>query len=579
MNEANRTDSHPGGQHLLLTVLGTNSTPACYGLGDRRFTAKLAPVALLGLLPDADRPHRVLAICTSEAKQKTWPLLEQELVGKNPIECVEVPSGDVQEDVYSFLKKVTEAIPQGVDLTVDVTHGFRHFSFLTYIAVLYLAALRGVRVRGAYYGLLRGNDTSPFLDLRPLLRLPHWIHALEVLGETGSFLPMANTLKDEPAGRTIASELTKLSESFLSGLPLELGRHAHLFCKQRLKPLKRLLEQDYRLPLAVNLVKQLDEALAGFALEGPVSGDKWKRQVHLSEAELKRQAGIIDALLKHGNIAAALGLMNEWTVSWVVLRRYPEGEWLDYGQARRKAAGVLGAIEAVGRDAGLSNDLICEQRSLGAFWKNLSDLRNAYHHHGMRPQVLVGEKKAKQQFTNVQKYWNETLRACPDFDLSLGQSPEGRVLVSPIGMRPGVLFSALNVCRAQGDLSACVVICSRDTQDLIAEASRRAEYAGTIETLVLDDPYGGLAEIDSLVEKARRRFIGAGRVFVNVTGGTTLMGLAAEMLADAARKLACPVRRFGLIDRRPPKQQDEDPYQVGEPFWLDAAEDGDVGHH
>ena len=56
------------------------------------------------------------------------------------------------------------------------------------------------------------------------------------------------------------------------------------------------------------------------------------------------------------------------------------------------------------------------------------------------------------------------------------------------------------------------------------------------------------------------------------------MGLVAEALAAAARKLACPVRRFGLIDRRPPEQQDTDPYQAGETFWLDSAEDVDANN-
>ena len=62
---------------------------------------------------------------------------------------------------------------------------------------------------------------------------------------------------------------------------------------------------------------------------------------------------------------------------------------------------------------------------------------------------------------------------------------------------------------------------------------------------------------------------------MNVTGGTTLMGLAAETLASTARRLACPVRRFGLIDRRSPDRQMADPYQPGEPFWLDRTSDDD----
>lgn len=560
--------------HLLLTVLGTNPKRAEYTLEDRHAEAILAPVALFELLPNADRPHRVVAICTPEAKRETLPLLERDLEERIRVDSVDVPSGDIQKDIDVFLTRVTETIPEDVELTVDVTHGFRHFSFLTYIAVLYLAALRGVCVRGAYYGLLRSNDTSPFLDLRPLLQLPRWVHALEVLGETGSFLPMAKALEDESAGPTtkkIASELSMLSESLLSGLPLELGRHASLFQDQRIKPLRRLLTRNHRLPLAPSLVERLDRSLVTFSLIEPVSGAGWKGQVPLSEDELKRQTRIIDALLEHGNVATALGLMNEWTVSWAVLQRYPEDNWLDYPKVRRKAAGLLGAIEAVHSDDELSNDLSAEQCSLGAFWKDLRNLRNAYHHHGMRRQVVIGHKEAAGQLEKIRKYWSGTLRSYPRFDLSLGEAPGGRVLVSPIGKRPGVLFSALEVCRARGeDMNTCVVICSHETRDLIEEASRHAGYTGTVVPLALEDPYGGMAEIDGLVKIARRHFIGSGQVFVNVTGGTTLIGLAAERLADAARQLACPVSRFGLIDRRPPKQQDEDPYQVGEPFWFDS---------
>ena len=53
------------------------------------------------------------------------------------------------------------------------------------------------------------------------------------------------------------------------------------------------------------------------------------------------------------------------------------------------------------------------------------------------------------------------------------------------------------------------------------------------------------------------------------------MGLAAEALASTARGMARPVRRFGLIDRRPADRQMADPYQTGEPFWLDRPGDED----
>ena len=100
---------------------------------------------------------------------------------------------------------------------------------------------------------------------------------------------------------------------------------------------------------------------------------------------------------------------------------------------------------------------------------------------------------------------------------------------------------------------------------------------GRVESLLLEDAFsGGPGAIRRLAQAARGHFIGATEVLVNVTGGTTLMGLAAEELAATARSLACPARRFGLIDRRPPEQQDADPYHAGEPFWLDAQEDEDA---
>ena len=567
----------PARERLLLTVLGTNPQPARYSLGERRAKAQLAPIALFDLLPEEERPHRVLALCTQEAKSQSLPLLEQALCGKCPVEPVDVSDGGAQEDVNSYLAQVSGAVSAAgsVDLIVDVTHGLRHFSFLTYIAVLYLAALRGVRLRGAYYGLLRRNGPSLFLDLRPLLELPRWIHALEVLRDTGAAAPIAGII-GEKSNQKIARELSQFSQAYLSGLPFEAGRAAGQIRNQGLTPLKKLLRNDHRLPLADELVGQLDTILEPFALTESISRNGWKRRVVLSEQELKRQASIVDDLLGHGNIAAALGLMNEWTVSWTALRLGQENEWLDYHKVRRKSANLLNAIKAVGKDPDLRDTLKDEQRALGDFWSNLSTLRNAYHHHGMRPQDLVGDKQQARNLRLIRDFWEGTLRSCPNFSLQIGESSGGRVLVSPIGRRPGVLFSALQSCQADGGApTLCLVICSRETEGSIEEAARRAEYTGAIEQLRLDDPHGGRTEIERLAKKARRRLIGADRVLVNVTGGTTLMGFAAEELAKAARRLACPVRRFGLIDRRPPQQQDAEPYRTGELFWLDSAEDGD----
>ena len=423
------TNQAPGGEeHLLLTVLGTNPRQTRYVLDNQEpVEAKLAPVALLNLLPHADTPDRVMAICTPEAQESSWPLLESALAGRCQADLVPVSSGDGEDDVNTFLACVAEAVPAGAEITVDVTHGFRHFSFLTYIAVLYLAALRDVRVRGAYYGLLNQDEPSRFLDLRPLLKLPGWIHALQVLDETGSTLPLAKALRDGSCGQNaeaIARDLQQLSQGYLSGLPLELGKQAHSICEQKRGPLRKLLEDDHRLPLSEELVDDLGRILKPFALVNPPAAGtgrnqskEWKRHVPLNEDELRRQARIIDDLLERENVATALRLMDEWTVSWVVWRVGDKGQWLDYDRVRRPAANRLKAIP---EDCDLKNNLSEELLDLRDYWQVLSKLRNAYAHHGMRPGDLTDDAENRKKIDGIHRYWKETLCQFPSFSLSLG---------------------------------------------------------------------------------------------------------------------------------------------------------------
>ena len=568
------SDNGTGTEHILLTALGTQMKEATYSLGDKQKVARLAPLALLDLLPTDERPHRVLALCTGEAEETSFPVIAEALKAQCDVRPVSVPSGGRQDDIDSFLATVTDAIPPGAELTVDVTHGYRHFSFLMYVAVLYVAVLRDVRVRGAYYAMLR-DGTSPFLDLQPLLALPRWVHALKVLEETGSTRPLVRIVTDGPGDGTlsmITRDFDDLAEGYLSGLPLELGQKA-VWSRKHVKKLGKLLTENHSLPLANDVVRRLESILDRFELHDLRPGDGWKRKVKLTKDELERQASVIDHLLERNSTATGLGLMSEWTQNWAAYQIGVTCDWLDR-RARKKVHSRLHAINAIGRNSDFSEVLTKDQRLLGKFWSTLCGLRNAYHHHGMRPE-LIGDKEFRQKYKHIHGYWRETLRSCPDISLTLGNSNGRRVLVSPIGRLPGVLLSSLDAYRKirQDDPTLCIVVCSGETKSMVTGALNNAGYKGAHDLLCLSDPFGDVKGMRGKVKQMRRHFVGAEEVVVNVTGGTTLMGLATQKLAAEARKLACPVRRFGLIDRRPSKEQHADPYRVGEAFWLDSEED------
>lgn len=578
LTKANTTLS---ADRVLLTVLGTSPKETTYQLRGQTKTARFAPVALMDLLRASERPRRVVALCTTEAEKSSFPLLADALGQDQSPKSVRIPDGNRQEDIDTFLAKVvdTDVISRDTELTVDVTHGPRSFSFLMYVAVLYMVALRGVRVKGAYYAKLSHPGPSPFLDLRPVLDLPRWTYALRVLEETGSTRPLAAILDDGPGNKRtvsmIARDFDDLGKNYLSGLPLELGRGAARIRQQYRKPLRRLLVDDYRLPRADQLFARLGKLLDRFAFDEPYSDNPWKRNAKLSETELERQARVVDHLLKHGSTATGVGLMLEWTQTWAVRQIDESADWLDRDM-RKQAWSRLHAIRVVHDDRDLRKVLTEDQRRLGSFWDKLCDVRNAYHHHGMRPQDTDGTEFRK-KLCRVRTYWACVLRSCPDIPLALGDPSRNRVLVSPIGERPGVLFSALKAFKSleQDDPTLCLVVCSGETGTMVDEALSKAGYAGSVERLVLDDPFHGVMEMKKKVKSMRGHFIGAAPVVVNVTGGTTLMGLATQELARGAERLACPVRWFGLIDRRGPEEQVADPYEVGELFLLNS--EGDDG--
>ena len=145
------TTHQPTVPHILLTSLGKNAFSTTYEWGKETVTAELAPLALVEFLKKLSlpMPNRVVAVVTEEAKIGTWPTF-QKGIGKVPdfnpvkIEMVKISNGIDRSEISEILESVAKCIPEGANLTLDVTHGLRHFPFIFYALVLYLKSLRGV---------------------------------------------------------------------------------------------------------------------------------------------------------------------------------------------------------------------------------------------------------------------------------------------------------------------------------------------------------------------------------------------------------------------------------------------------
>lgn len=557
--------SIPDREHVLLTALGVNSDPAVYAWDGRKAEARVATAALYRLLPESQRPHRIVALCTEQAEAKTLPVLREAVASSCPIEVVRIsadPTG-----INDCLTALARSVPSDADLTVDVTHGFRHMPFLIYAGVLYLTALRRVRLRGAYYGMLdRSSEISPFLDLRPLVELPSWFYGVRVFAETGNAGVIADIVAaaDGEEAPRVGAELRALSEAYASGLPIELGYLARRFLADKIGLLESVLHAE-RLPMAGELVQAFVTTLEGQQIDQDLPEQRWKEHATLTRSELERQARLIDGYLDRQNFAIAFGMMREWLVLWQMWRTGEDvAHWLDY-RKRKKVEDSLRSLKC--RFETSPEVLDPAERAAGEVWGHLTSVRNSFAHHGLeRSIVLSREEGLRQHVVTIERIWRETLRAVP--------KPGGSLLVSPLGTRPGVLYSALLAADPQR-VTRCLVICSAATEGPARQACRAAGYTGDVEFLRFDDPFAGVREIQGLVKRARRRAVDATEIYVNITGGTTLMGVLADRIATAARCLGQPTYQFVLIDRRPPAEQESDPFQQGEVCWLDDEPQGE----
>ena len=316
------------------------------------------------------------------------------------------------------------------------------------------------------------SDPKPIIDLQLLLELPEWFHAVRMFRDQGTTKPMADLLEplEEPLRKegdelrngakqpppeaikryqqanqikNSVGSLTDYAFAYESALPLELEK-ASKGLIDSIQWLPTIDSSDLP-PLVDELTKSIVSAAQETAFQTyPTSKGLWKKNIPLDEDELKRQAYMIDLYLERDQLSLAVGLMREWVVSWAIWKSGKTEEidnWLDNSKVRPRYERILGAIGASAKSGGPRFTLTSEQEAFRDFWNRLTDnLRNALHHHAMRTDAL---EAVPNSLKTVQEDWNRLKKDGLKKDSGINLPPiGGRILISPQGRRPGVLYSA-----------------------------------------------------------------------------------------------------------------------------------------
>jgi len=212
------------------------------------------------------------------------PLIEQ-AIGGIPVQLQLISRAETFGEQMSILRTLAEAVAEGDEVHIDVTHGFRHLPMLGLAAARFLQRVRKAQVRGIYYGALdmTQDGITPVLELDGLAHLLGWVESLAAYDASAD----AGALADSLAGDGLsAGAVGKLRKAASSARNLDVEPAA--------RSLRQLLDEFHHLPSpAVELFEpELRDRLAWTS-----KGERWQREWALAEQYLKRRDYVRAALL------------------------------------------------------------------------------------------------------------------------------------------------------------------------------------------------------------------------------------------------------------------------------------------
>jgi CRISPR-associated DxTHG motif protein len=304
---------------LLLTFLGTgNYQPCRYRIGD---SATAEETFFSAALAAHLKPDQVLSLETRAATDKHGEALKTALARLTlQHQPVPIPEGKSEAELWQIFAALTEHVPQGCTLHLDITHGFRSLPLLGFLAISYLRVTRQITLGGIHYGAWDASDAegiAPVFDLTPFLTLLDWTAAAEDFLSTGSAARLARLLSGVQQSHwqnllpgADRSELPKALKSLASSLE---EASANLL----------LLRTSMLAQSAAALTASLDKArseTAAFASPFLEVLQPVKEQLtRFAGTDLATLRDLVAWLAEREQTAAALTLGSEWLTSYVMV--------------------------------------------------------------------------------------------------------------------------------------------------------------------------------------------------------------------------------------------------------------------
>jgi CRISPR-associated DxTHG motif protein len=562
--------SRGSGPRVLLTSVGTGRYErVLYAADGQAYESQFAPAATAAI---EGQFAKAILLVTEEAGRTNVPALERELADLGiPSERHLIPQGRSEREVWAIFKQVLDTLAVGASMEVvlDITHAFRHLPVILFGSLAFLTAADRVAIRRLRYGAYeaRVGNTVPLLDLTPLLTLLEAQHAVRQFGDTGDARRLARLLSElnrqlwteqsgNPEFSRIVHRLKHLSLSVSAGLPIEAGLYARAVA-DALGNWSRGAGQTMFV-IGETLIDRLRGLVEAFA----VPSRERKHDLVLSLEELRRQLRIIRFYLDVGAHDRVLLLLREWIVNRCLLT-LGEKNWLERGRRAAVERALNGLAERRIVESGLGGSALSTSTpSLGSLWARVRDLRNRVAHPGMCSDEV---RPWDDDLTPYLRLCEEHCENAAWWAVHPGVEVPW-ILVTPLGLSPGVLYTALVQLRPP----LVLVLTSREAAQLVDATVERAGFdASAVRRHAVDDAHRCFEERGAVEAWVEPFLLATRRVVLNITGGTTALQYLVESVGRRAERLGLRVERVALVDRRAVEEQRRDPYVAGEVVRLD----------
>ena len=549
----------------LVTFIGTGDyKETYYTFADKKVYTRYFPV----MAAEITRPAKILVVRTKEAQARHGAELRNELIKRGLTEptSIEIPFGKSTNELWQIFNTLVDEVNQNDRVVFDITHSFRSQPLISFLSIAYLKFVKDVKIQALYYGAYEAkneSNESPVFDLTGFCSLLDWIIGVNSFVKHGSaqeisfLLGEAQRLAKEEQGparrelRKFGKIIEDISRALFTNRPFEVTSETRKLNYYTGRSEQReLLERDTRewaAPFGV-LIDHIINKLSPFA--GPAE---------TSDPEnLKSHFEMVRWYVEHNYAPQALSMMRELVISEIMYRNNLYGQVFDRN-ARESAAYKLLFTGADTIPARL--------------WSKLRGLRNDVIHTGWNEESRSSRKVMEETracLDLLEQMFKEE-RVIPAAEVDMRQTEPVKVLVSPLGKSPGLLYTALHHINPE----RLFVLTSKEVREnYLEEIMSKAGYNGEIAVVEVNDPFAGFAELPHVIKELRKYFdqLPFHQMYINLTGGTTLLQHFVSRVAQMHVDSRVKTTTAAMIDRRPVKEQQDNPYVVGEIITVEESE-------